>query len=74
MIPADQPFARIEAEVAALRARVSHREAQVMTLALAVTNNATTLTVLLESLGGAPDAALPGEIPRRGPGRPPKVN
>ncbi len=70
----DQPFARIEAEVAALRARVSHLEAQVLTLAAAVTINAGNLATLLESLGGAPDGPLPGEIPRRGPGRPPKVN
>lgn len=71
---ADQPFTRIEAEVAALRARVSHLEAQVLTLATAVTVNAASLSALLDSLGGAPDGPLPGEIPRRGPGRPPKVN
>lgn len=74
MTGADQPFARIEAEVASLRGRVSHLEAQVLTLATALTAQAATLAALLESLGGAPDAPLPGEIPRRGPGRPPKVN
>lgn len=72
----DNPFARMEAEIAALRSRCASLEAAQMLQALALTQQATSLAALLSSLGELPGertTAEEAEPARRGPGRPPKV-
>lgn len=67
----DNPWARIEAEVASLRSRVSALETAQMLQAVALTQHAAAMASLLQSIGELPGESEPA---RRGPGRPPKVN